>query len=349
MNASSLWCRLLPSLSSVVQQAQQCVGRSGAAGSRLAPLVVSTSRLSSSSSEPKNNNGDVLTLAHSVVQPSSGSAWATKQTEPVSKDASSSAPIVFLHGLFGSQLNFRTIGRMVADHTHRPVVLLDLRNHGRSPHAPTMSYEQMAGDVAHTLREGLGVSRASLVGHSMGGKTAMMTALLHPDLVQDLVVVDIAPVTYPLMRDTMRVAQAMKQVPLASGHIRTRQDADAALKDNVTDPIVRRFVLTNFVQGKAPTPPTWRVNLDAILHEMHNLSGFPLLPGDAACADLRTLFLHGSRSNYVLDVHEEPIHAFFPRAERTALDAGHWVHAEKQAEFVRTVVGFLSHTPAPKA
>ena len=297
-----------------------------------------------------------LELAHSWVRASEDN----EQNHATRNEA----PVVFLHGLYGSQMNFRTIARHVAQNLDRPVVLMDMRNHGKTAHTESMTYEEMAEDVAHTLTNTLGITKASLVGHSMGGKIAMMAALLHPNLVRDMVVVDIAPVSYPPLRDTMRVAQAMKQVPMHSGAIKTRQDADAALKHEVRDPMVRKFVLTNFVPGKsstthnhnnhnknqqnqqqnAGTDPSWRVNIDSILKHLPVISSFPLLPGDMVNPACRTLFLYGSKSNYVLDTHSEVIASFFPDYEMKSLDAGHWVHAERQPEFIDAVTHFLAQT-----
>eukprot|EP01147_Barroeca_monosierra_P003886 gene3886-6376_t len=278
--------------------------------------------------------GKPLQLAYTVLKPTTH------------YDASSLDPIVFLHGLFGSQSNFRTIGRNVCDNLGRNVILMDLRNHGRSPHAPSMEYGSMASDVLYTLHNALRVNHASIIGHSMGGKVAAMAALQYPQTVSELVVVDIAPVTYTLMRDTMHVAQAMKHLDLQNGTIRTRQDADTALKDVVKDPVVRRFVLTNFISPQTPQGhASWRVNIHAILCEMGTLSEFPLKQGDATNTLTRSLFVHGTRSNYVLPAHNSVIHSFFPNAAFAKLDAGHWVHAERQQEFIDCITQFLSPQP----
>lgn len=174
---------------------------------------------------------------------------------PVTSYGESGSPVVVMHGLFGSSRNWMTAARRLASE-HR-VFAFDLRNHGTSPHTETMSYPEMADDVAETI-SALGVGPVALVGHSMGGKTAMLTALHHPEVVERLVVVDAAPVTYPPA--FVEYAQAMRNADLSN--VQRRADVDAQLVDAVPTPGTRAFLLQNLIlddQGAR-----WRPNLPVI-------------------------------------------------------------------------------------
>ena len=166
-------------------------------------------------------------------------------------------PVVLLHGLLGAGQNFGAVQKALAAEGHR-VLALDLRNHGASPHAATMGYAEMAGDVAETL-EAEGAWPAAVIGHSMGGKVAMALALARPEGVARLLVADIAPVTYPTPVFTTYV-DAMRAIPLRPGL--TRRDADAALAAAVPNPALRGFLLQNLLF--AEEPPRWRIGLEAI-------------------------------------------------------------------------------------
>jgi esterase len=161
---------------------------------------------------------------------------------------------IILHGLFGTASNFATIQRRLA--VGRRVLTMDLRNHGRSPHDPIMDYPTMAADVLETMAS-LGLERAALVGHSMGGKVVMQVALRHPERVARLLIADIAPVDYPPRY--RGIADAMLALPLEPGM--TRAAADAALSNAVPDPAMRQFLLSNLRFGAAPA---WRIGLAAI-------------------------------------------------------------------------------------
>ena len=181
--------------------------------------------------------------------------------------------LAILHGLFGAGRNWATVAQRLAAH-HR-VIALDLRNHGASPWAEAMDYAALAGDVGATLRA-LGYRRFALIGHSMGGKAAMMMALAHGEEVERLVVVDIAPVAYPPRH--LAYARAMRALDL--GRVARRSEADALLAAAVPDMAERAFLLQNLVFGDAH--PSWRLNLAAIEREMPVLAGFPAIPSGIA-------------------------------------------------------------------
>lgn len=238
-------------------------------------------------------------------------------------------PLVIAHGLYGSARNWGVIARRLAD--RREVVAVDMRNHGSSPRHATQSYPEMAADLAEVI-ESFG-QRADLLGHSMGGKAAMVLALTRPDLLRRLIVADIAPVAYS--HDQTRHVRAMRGIALAQ--ITTRAEADASLAVTVDDPALRAFFLQSL--DFRTQPPEWRLNLDVLEAEMPQIIGWPDIRGQF---DGPTLFLTGGDSSYVRPEHRDTIRALFPKARFAKIPgAGHWLHAEKPREFEETVRVFL--------
>lgn len=239
-------------------------------------------------------------------------------------------PAVFLHGLFGQARNFASIQHAMAT-THRTIAL-DLRNHGGSPHAPDMSYRTMAADVMETL-DAMGMPPCPIIGHSMGGKTAMALALLEPKRLSKLVVVDIAPVAYaPHFEAILAAMAAIRLDPTL-----TRAIADAALAEAEPDAGVRGFLLANLQLGAAPS---WRIGLKEITNAMPDISGWRFI---RERYDGPVLFVLGGRSRYVRPEHRPAIAAHFPRARLVTLkDAGHWVHADAPKPFVDTLAAALA-------
>jgi pimeloyl-ACP methyl ester carboxylesterase len=241
-------------------------------------------------------------------------------------------PVVVLHGLLGSARNWATIARQLGE-SHR-VFCLDLRNHGESPWAETMTFGEMAEDVAAFL-DRHDLPSATVIGHSMGGKVAMRLALSHGERVTRLMVVDVAPVTYD--HSFADYLEAMQRVDLAS--TTRRAEIDARLAEAIPDQGVRAFLLQNLVRSEAGF--AWRVNLDALRANMAAIMDFPTSEEEAPY-DGPTLFVAGGHSSYVLPEHRPAIERWFPRAELVAIDdAGHWVHAERPAEFLSAVRRFL--------
>jgi esterase len=242
------------------------------------------------------------------------------------------SPVLILHGLLGSARNWTSIAKELAA-SHR-VFALDLRNHGRSPWAPTMSFDEMAGDVAAFIeRQDLGA--VTLIGHSLGGKVAMRLALTRPELIERLVVVDVAPVAYA--HTFTPFIEAMRQVDLAQ--VKRRSDAELQLQNAVPDAAMRNFLLQNLVKTDAGF--VWRANLEALAANMDELLGFPTPAPDAAYGG-PTLFIAGGRSDYVRPEHRPLIERLFPNSEHVVItDAGHWLHAERPAEFLAHVRRFL--------
>jgi esterase len=242
-------------------------------------------------------------------------------------------PVAILHGLFGAGRNWATIAQRLA--TRHRVIALDLRNHGASPWADAMDYPAMAGDV-RTAMLARGHRRYALIGHSMGGKVAMVAALTDPDAIERLVVVDIAPVTYPV--PYLGYVRAMRALDL--GSITRRGEADTLLADAVRDPAERSFLLQNLVFGDGS--PRWRLNLATLEAELPVLAGFPsFLPKRSYGGP--ALFIAGGKSLSLRPRHEPAMQALFPNAVSARIDdAGHWVHAERPEAFLALVEPFLA-------
>jgi esterase len=247
------------------------------------------------------------------------------------KEFGAGSPIVILHGLFGSARNWQAIARRLAAHHH--VYTLDLRNHGASPWADTMSYHDLAEDVAAFVETRI-LAPTTVLGHSMGGKVAMVLALSRPTLVRRLVVADIAPVTY--VHSFLPYVQAMQDLNLAG--IARRDEADAALSERVPDTTTRMLLLQNLVLHDQHFD--WRVNLPALAGAASELLGFPQFRDQRYQGP--ALFVHGERSAYVEPAYDAVVRQLFPRAEIVAIaEAGHWLHVDQPARFLETVQAFF--------
>ncbi len=252
------------------------------------------------------------------------------------RETGSGAPLVMLHGLFGSAANWGVVARALADQCR--VYSLDLRNHGKSPHAATMTYPEMAGDVLAFL-EARSLEKSVVLGHSMGGKVAMQLALHAPERVRALILVDIAPVRY----DNRRFDFIAALRRLDTGAIASREEADAALAAAIPDDSGRRFLLTN-LQARPDGAWHWRLNLDAIAGGIKDLLDFPD-PGAWAAFRGPTLFLAGAESACVRPEHEPKIRQFFPNAVIQHLpDVGHNPHTEAPETAIAAVREFLTNT-----
>ncbi|MEO9862490.1 MAG: alpha/beta fold hydrolase [Yoonia sp.] len=230
--------------------------------------------------------------------------------------------LLIAHGLFGSARNWGVLAkRLSAD---RQVVAVDMRNHGASPWFETHSYDDMAGDLADVVD-----APVDLLGHSMGGKAAMVMALAHPSKINKLIVADIAPVTYN--HTQMGPLQAMRDVDMTT--VNSRADAKAQL--NYLDPGVDDFLLQSFDLKEK----SWKLNFDVLAAEMPKIIGFPHVDGTF---DGPTLFLSGAESDYVKPDYRPTIKQHFPAAKFAKIPgAGHWLHAEKPREFEASVSAFL--------
>jgi pimeloyl-ACP methyl ester carboxylesterase len=244
----------------------------------------------------------------------------------------SGEPLIVMHGLFGSSNNWQTHARRFASRFE--VFNIDLRNHGKSFHADEMTYAAMADDVERLLRS-LGLGASNFLGHSMGGKVAMTIAVNYPELVSRLVVADIAPVSYFHHYDDL--IEPILALPLDT--IGSRAEADQLLRQNIPEDQLRAFLLQNLTREDGVW--RWRVNWEAIQRDMEFLTGFSDLT-DNWRIDVPTLFIRGSRSDYIGETEIEVIDAHFANAGVATLeDAGHWLHAEQPEAFARLVLEFL--------
>ena len=244
----------------------------------------------------------------------------------------SGAPLVILHGLFGSSKNWQSLAKQFAESF--TVYNVDLRNHGSSFHDSEMNYIVMADDVSQLLEQ-LGIQSCHLVGHSMGGKVAMTLATSRPGLIAKMIVADIAPVGYSRSYDSL--IDPIMAISLADIH--SRSEVDRALSPSITDPMLRGFLLQNL--NREGDNWCWRVNWTAIKQHMNELFGFPLAPDDWHI-DVPTLFIRGENSDYVDAEGISMIERHFSNAEvETLAKAGHWLHADQPHVFMQKVVAYL--------
>ncbi|MGC3939206.1 alpha/beta fold hydrolase [Roseobacter sp. EG26] len=235
--------------------------------------------------------------------------------------------VLIVHGLYGSGRNWGAIAKRLSDVAH--VITVDQRNHGYSDWKPTHTYADMAGDLAEMI-EKIG-GPVHVVGHSMGGKAAMVLALENPQLVERLVVGDIAPVAYT--HSQIQFITAMRGVDLTQ--ITRRSDAEKQLAELGVEPALQSF----FTQSLDHNAKRWRLNLDVLAEEMDKILSFPQIAGQF---DKPTLFLTGADSDYVTPEHRPIIKKLFPTARFAKLPAaGHWLHADKPREFEAALRAFF--------
>ncbi|MCW2790949.1 MAG: alpha/beta hydrolase fold protein [Nocardioides sp.] len=247
----------------------------------------------------------------------------------------SGSRVVFCHGLFGQGKNWTRIGRALAD-THR-VLLVDMPDHGRSSWTEGFDYLDAADRVAELLSAD---DPVALVGHSMGGKIAMLVALRHPALVERLCVVDVAPVAYHHGSEFAGYIEAMQALDLDA--LERRGDADTALQEAVPNPLVRSFLLQNLRHHDDTW--SWQLNLDVLGRDLEALGGWPedRLRG-VAPYDGPVLWIAGQNSDYVTDEYAAAMDRWFPKNRRVTIkDAGHWVHSEQPDVFTEVLKRFLA-------
>jgi esterase len=241
------------------------------------------------------------------------------------------APLIILHGLFGSLNNWNTLSKRLGEHYQ--VFAVDQRNHGASPHSEQSSYPLMAEDLRAFMQEQQ-LDSAHLLGHSMGGKTAMQFALSYPEQVEKLIVVDIAPNAYPPHHDM--ILDALCGLDLSQHS--SRAALDQALAHTIDSRPVRQFLLTNVTRDDAGRF-TWKMNLDGIKQSYDRIIGAIEQHGRF---DKPALFVRGETSDYIQDSDQPAIEALFPQAQiLTIAGSGHWVHAEAPEDFLAVVLDFL--------
>jgi len=238
--------------------------------------------------------------------------------------------LLILHGFFASSRNWRQVAKRLAERYH--VYVLDMRNHGHSPHKAVMDYPAMSADITQFLRTHQ-LSNAHILGHSMGGKVAMWLALTEPETINKLIVVDISPVSYQHSFDD--IIGALKSLPLEV--ISNRKQADDFLATAIPELSFRQFLLQNLILKSGQY--AWRIDLDIFLKTADHIIAFP----DTQIIEPylgKALFLAGGQSSYV---QPASVYALFPYADISIIEGtGHWIHAEKPAIFCEQVLAFLS-------
>lgn len=241
-------------------------------------------------------------------------------------------PLFVLHGVYGSSDNWQTHGKSFSEHF--TTYLIDQRNHGNSPHSDEMNYEVMTEDLVE-LMEDEGYDSIYLLGHSMGGKVAMHFASMYPDKVDKLIVVDIAPKYYPPHHE--EIFKGFHSIDLKS--LQSRKEADEQMSSVIKNFGVRQFILKNLGRD-SDNNFEWKLNLSAIEKNIEQVgSGI----ADNAVFDKPTLFIGGTKSDYITEKDHSLISSHFPSAQIEMVEgAGHWVHAEKPKELGEIVLKFLS-------
>jgi len=239
-------------------------------------------------------------------------------------------PLIILHGLFGFSDNWKSQAKVLSNYFR--VIIVDLRNHGRSEWDETHDYPSMASDVIETMKQ-IGIDSAHIIGHSMGGKVAMHIAQSHSKYLLKLVVVDMGIKSYPMHHQDL--IHAMKNAPL--NDFSARSEANNYLQKLIPEEGVRQFLLKNLFwieKGKL----AWRMNLSILEQSMNNI--LEALPQHGVLNS--TLFVRGSNSNYILEEDLSAIEDLFLDSEFISIDgAGHWVHAEAPDVFIERTLSFL--------
>jgi esterase len=239
-------------------------------------------------------------------------------------------PLVILHGLFGSLDNWMTLAKKLGEHFE--VFIVDARNHGQSPHNEEFNYNIMADDLYGFLMENQ-IIDPIILGHSMGGKTAMQFAMNYPNKLTKLIVADIAPKAYPVHHTS--ILEGMLSINL--NVINTRKDADEELSKSIDDFSTRQFLLKNLYWIEKDKL-AWRFNLPVVNNNIETIGqGLE----NIEIFEKPTLFIRGEKSNYITKNDFESINQIFPNSEIKTMNTGHWLHAENPDEFMQIVNSFL--------
>jgi pimeloyl-ACP methyl ester carboxylesterase len=254
------------------------------------------------------------------------------------KKGDTGEPLIILHGLYGSGDNWMSIAGGLSDNFQ--VYLIDQRNHGRSLHADDMSYEALANDLDEFI-ENQKLNKVNIIGHSMGGKTAMWFAAKHPDKVKKLVVVDVAPGTYdttsPNVKTHRKIIEALRSVDPAKA--KNRKDLDKDFGKHIPNLQLRMFLLKN-IERQPDGSYRWRLNIDSIENNIGNIMGG--IPDANITINAPTLFFKGELSDYITEKDFPLIEKIFPKAEIVTIrNAGHWLHARQPELFTQKTLEFL--------
>lgn len=245
------------------------------------------------------------------------------------KKLGSGEPLIILHGLFGALDNWMTLAKKLSEDFE--VFLVDERNHGQSPHAIEFNYDVMADDLYEFMNEHQ-IIDPIVLGHSMGGKTAMQFAMNYPAKIEKLIVVDIAPKAYPVHH--RQIIDGLLSLDFDS--IKSRKEADNQLSEFIEIPAIRQFLLKNlYWESKEKLAfrfnlPVINQNIEVIGEALQNVKTF----------NKPTFFVRGIQSNYITEKDYENIKNIFPQAQIELLNCGHWIHAEKPQELYNLILSF---------
>lgn len=240
-------------------------------------------------------------------------------------------PLIILHGLFGSSDNWLSVSKLLAENFE--IFLVDLRNHGQSPHFASHTYEEMAKDVIDFLDD-QNIENPIILGHSMGGKVAMKMAELYANKIKKLIIIDISPKFYPPHHQ--REIMALKNIDLLL--LKSRQEADEIMSKSIPELGIRQFLLKNLYRKEDGTFH-WRMNLEVLIKQIENIGA----SSNRFSSVIPTLFIKGENSNYINDDDVLEIKKIFSVSKIiTISNAGHWVQAEQPILFKDNVLNFLN-------
>lgn len=260
--------------------------------------------------------------------------FSQKYPESYSPLVDSRVPVLIIPGLFGSTVNWRSFAKKLGE--HHPVLVVDQRNHGNSPHVDSHSYADMVADLLEFI-DSYSLKQVSLCGHSMGGKVAMAFALLYPDRVHKLLVLDIAPVEYV----HTHAPYLKKMIALDLDSLQSRSDADKQLAESIDDTSTRLFLLQSLIGRRGSFK--WKLNLPVLLSDMPKVLSFPSSDLDGLSFTGDANFIHGQASDYVMPSHHEKIIEYFPSAQFEVIpSAGHWLHADEPLTLLEVLLNFLN-------
>ena len=249
------------------------------------------------------------------------------------KKFGSGTPLIILHGVFGSSDNWKTLANHLM--ITFEVYLVDQRNHGLSPHSDDLNYQVMTDDLKELLHNEQ-IEKCCLLGHSMGGKTAMNFAVQYPEKIMKLIIVDIAPKRYPPHHQN--ILQGVHSLKI--NEINTRKEADDLLSTTINNSGIRQFILKNLSRNPEGLF-YWKINWKAIEDNIQAI-GAPLLSHDLFTGEV--LFIRGAQSDYILNEDEPLLKKHFPNAVlMTIQKAGHWVHAEQPAQLLALINQFIKY------
>ncbi len=262
------------------------------------------------------------------------------------KRIGSGSPLIILHGLYGMSDNWLTIAKQLADHFE--IFLIDQRNHGASPHSESQTYTDMVDDLKEFF-EKHDIEKASILGHSMGGKTAMFFATAHPERISRLIIADISPKSYvadkhaaPQLEMHSKIINAMLSVDFTQ--VKSRRDVALQMETILPNKRIIQFLLKNLKKNE-DNHFSWQLNINAIKNNVNNiLEGFDekKFNESNALTNFPVLFLRGENSDYIQDNDEILIRKIFPYADIvTIFDAGHWLHAEQPQAFHSAIMDFV--------